>query len=206
MMSRTRTHRPLTHLALVLAVALGVVGAGTAHARPDAARRPMVADKNANQAAKRERVKQRIRIMRGLVLTEQLGLDEATAGKMFPILGKYDDELAKLLAERATLRAKLAAARAGGKPADIAAALDRLVANQRARWTAEEQRFADLRGLLTPEQGAILLDVLPEVDRKILRALRGAVDAGADVGEPRPRARGKNRDRGGRRDNPFNTR
>lgn len=133
-----------------------------------------VDDPAANRGNKRDRVKQRIRVMRAMVLTDQLGLDEATAGKLFPILNRYDDALAKLLADRAALRDKLAAARKGGKPGEINAALDQLVANQRTRWQTEEQRFTDLRVVLTPEQAAELLDLLPEVDREILRGLRGA--------------------------------
>ena len=133
-----------------------------------------VDDPAANRGNKRDRVKQRIRVMRAMVLTDQLGLDEATAGKLFPILHRYDDALAKLLADRAALRDKLAVARKGGKPGEINAALDQLVANQRTRWQTEEQRFADLRVVLTPEQAAELLDLLPEVDREILRGLRGA--------------------------------
>lgn len=124
---------------------------------------------------KRDKVKQRIRAMRAWVLTEELDLDVATAEKMFPVLARHDDELARLLAERNQLRAQLEAARRGGR-AGIDALLDKLVANQRARWNAEDQRFAELRALLTPEQAAALLDLLPEVDRKILRELRQAVD------------------------------
>lgn len=123
--------------------------------------------------AKRDKIKQRIRVMRAVLLTEQLDLDEATAGKLVPILNRYDDVLAKHLADRAAARDKLAAARKGGKPAEINAALDAVIANQRARWQTEEQRFADLRAVLTPEQAAELLDLLPEVDREILRGLRG---------------------------------
>ena len=163
---------------LIVALLLTGVAVPTAMAQPRRRGPAQVADnrkvKPADRAAKRERVKQRIRIMRAMVLTEQLDLDEATAGKMFPILGRYDDELAKLLGERASLRAKLDRARTGAA-GDINRLLDQLVANQRARWSAEEQRFADLRALLTPVQAAKLLDLLPEVDRKILRGLRGAV-------------------------------
>ncbi|MBK9035167.1 MAG: hypothetical protein IPL61_28535 [Myxococcales bacterium] len=203
-LARTLAHPLARTLArLVVVVVALALGTGVAQARPDRPRRgPMVADKTADRAAKRERVKQRIRMMRALVLTEQLGLDEATAGKMIPVLGKYDDELARLLGERATLRAKLDGARTSGKAADISTLLDGLVANQRARWTAEERRFAELRALLTPAQAATLLDLLPEVDRKILRALRGAVapDPEGD-GRRRPRRR-----QGDTLENPFDTR
>lgn len=181
--------KTLTSFVVAIAVALG---GGVAMARP-ADRDVRIAD-NKNRGAKRERVKQRIRIMRALVLTEQLGLDDTGAAKMLPVLDRYDDEVAQLLGERAALRTRLAAAKRAGKSAEVGALLDQLVANQRARWTAEEQRFAELRKQLTPEQAATLLDLLPEVDRKILRGLRGAVDLPDDGARRGPRLRGARSD------------
>ena len=198
----------MTTLRTMLLGALVVAGlVAPAEARPERAG-PRVAQKGPGNAGKRDKVKQRIRIMRAMVLTEQLDLDEAGAAKLFPVLDKYDDVLAKLLGERAALRDKLAAARAAHKTADITAARDQLVANQRARWTAEEQRFADLRAVLTPEQAATLLDLLPEVDRKILRALRGARADAPDAPAPGPRRRGRGGAAGGGElgGNPFDTR
>lgn len=165
----------MRRLLLTLALCFAVAAPAAAQPGPDA---PRGQRQGKGKGTKRERVKERIRMMRAMVLTEQLDLDAATAEKMFPILARYDDDLANLLGERKQLRRQLAAARKRGGPA-IDGLLDKLVANQRARWAAEEQRFADLRRLLTPEQAADLLDLLPEVDRKILRGLRDAVDAGA---------------------------
>ncbi|MBL8623136.1 MAG: hypothetical protein JNK64_17600 [Myxococcales bacterium] len=198
----------MTTLRTMLVGVLVVAGlVAPAEARPDRGG-PQVAQKGPGNGGKRDKVKQRIRIMRAMVLTEQLDLDEATAGKLFPVLDKYDEVLAKLLAERAALRDKLATARTAHKAADITAALDQLVANQRARWTAEEQRFADLRAVLTPEQAATLLDLLPEVDRKILRGLRGARLDAPDEAAPRGRRRGRGGGGAGGElgGNPFDTR
>lgn len=202
----------MTTLRTMLVGALMVAGlVAPAEARPDRAG-PQVAQKGPGNGGKRDKVKQRIRIMRAMVLTEQLDLDEASAAKLFPVLDKYDEVLAKLLAERGALRDKLATARAAHKAADITAALDLLVANQRARWTAEEQRFADLRAVLTPEQAATLLDLLPEVDRKILRGLRGARLDAPDPDDAAPRVRRRGRGGAGAGaggelgGNPFDTR
>ncbi|MEZ4398872.1 MAG: hypothetical protein R3B06_02575 [Kofleriaceae bacterium] len=172
----------------ICSLALAALAAAAVTAAPAAAqrraRRPIVvADKDpaaTKPGAKRDKVKQRLRLMRTLVITEQLGLDDATAAKLFPVLGKFDDELAKLLAERAALRAKLTALRGKNKPQELSSAIDQVVANQRARWAAEERRFAEVRALLTPEQAATLLELLPDVDRRILRGLRGALADGAD--------------------------
>lgn len=175
----------MMRLAIVI-LALLVAAPAVAQPGPGPSRGPGIGERRVGQRApraprqqKREKVKQRIRAMRAWVLTEQLDLDVATAEKMFPVLARHDDELARLLAERKQLRAQLAAARrTRGNAAQIDALLDKLVANQRARWNAEDQRFAELRTMLTAEQAAALLDLLPEVDRKILQELRQAVERG----------------------------
>jgi hypothetical protein len=162
-------------------------------------------------AAKREKVKQQVRAMRAWILTEELGLDDTTAGKLVPVLARFDDEMARLLDERAQLRRDLAAAE-GGDPRVLDGLIDRLVANQRARWALEEQRFADLRRLLTPTQTARLVDILPDLDRRILRGMRraGRGDAGLDDDgppvRPRPRRGRAHRARPGDLKNPFDTR
>jgi hypothetical protein len=124
------------------------------------------------RAEKREKVKQKIRVMRAIILAEELQLDEATAGKLAPILNRFDDEIAKLLQDRLAQRAELREAEAKGDDARMNKAIDKLVANQDARWDTERRRFVDLRKLLSPRQTARLLDVLPEIDRRIMKGLR----------------------------------
>ena len=82
------------------------------------------------------------------------------------------DELDKLLRECVVLCGELRAATDAGDERRIDKAIDKLVANQDARWDSERRRFADLRKLLTPTQTARLLDVLPEIDRRIMKGLR----------------------------------
>ena len=85
-----------------ITIALGLGLASTVAVEPaDAQPRPG-APKD-----KREKAKQRIRIMRALILSEELQLDEATAGKLAPVLNRFDDEIGKLLLERQALRAEL---------------------------------------------------------------------------------------------------
>jgi Spy/CpxP family protein refolding chaperone len=131
---------------------------------------------------RREKIKQKIRALRAYTLTDQLDLDEATAGKLFPLLAKYDDELDKLLAQRADVRGKLEAATALKDNKAVDKAIDDAVANQRALWDAEARRLADLRKILTPQQVARTLIVLPTIERKIQNQLRKAIArrAGAD--------------------------
>jgi hypothetical protein len=121
---------------------------------------------------RREKAKARIRAMRALILAEELELDEATSAKLAPVLNHFDDELASLLQARMEIRERLRAAEAAGDDRAIQGQLDALVQNQDRRWDLERQRFADLRKVLTPRQAARLVDVLPEIDRKILKGIR----------------------------------
>src|SRR5205823_4086188 len=116
----------------------------------------------------RERIKQKVRAMRAWVLTEELELDEATASKLVPVLTRFDDEAMRLVQERNQLRRQLADAREVGADAQLDPLIDKLVANQQARWAAEQRRFAELRRLLTVRQTSRLIELLPDLDRRIL--------------------------------------
>ncbi len=120
---------------------------------------------------KRAKLKKKIRTMRAIVLAEELDLDEDTAAKLFPILNKYDDEFAKLAKQAIELRHLID----GAADADLDDLVDDLVANQRARWQLDEDRFQAVRKVLTARQAARILVVLPEIDRKILQGARKAI-------------------------------
>lgn len=147
-------------------------------------------------AGARERARQKIRALRAMILVQELGLDEATVARLGPVLAKHDDELARLGAERGDLRKALRAALDAGDDRKLDGIVDKLVANQRARWDAEQARFTEVRRLLTPRQAARMVEVLPQIDRRILQGLRRAVrdaaalddgdDAGDDVAPPPP--------------------
>jgi hypothetical protein len=125
--------------------------------------------------ARRERIKKKIRAMRAFTLTEELQLDEATAGRLFPALAKWDDEFDKLLQQRADIEKRLRAADAIKDPRALDKLVDEAVANQRAFWDAQDKRLAELRKILTPAQTARLLVVLPALERKIENQLRRAI-------------------------------
>jgi len=157
----------MRRLAYLLVLALGLA-APAASAQPRGA--PTAAQPN-----KRERIKKRIRALRAYTLTEELALDEATAGKLFPILSKYDDDVDRLLQQRADLQQRLDGAPALKDPKTIDKLIDEAVANQRAFWDLEDKRLAELRRILTPAQTARLLVVLPALERKIQNQLRNAI-------------------------------
>jgi hypothetical protein len=157
--------RPL-RLLLVFVLLGAVGGAGLAQpARPGAAR-----------AAKREQIKQRILAMRAWALTRELGLDERTASRLFPVIARYDGRFARLLRERLDLRRAAEAAAAAGDDHALDRVIDKIVANQRALWDTEAARFQDVRKVLTPRQAAHILVVLPKIDRRIQNQLRRALD------------------------------
>ena len=164
---------------LVVLVAMTIGGAARAQAPGDTP--------PTNQQ-KVERVKQRILALRAARLTSELNLDEKQAAKLFPVLSKYDDTFAKLLKEAVELRKQAQAAAEKNDDAALNDIIDKLVANQRQRWDTQEARFKDVRKVLTPEQAARLLVVLPQIDRQISNQLRKALGRpgrGSDyVGKP----------------------
>jgi len=150
--------------------------------------------------ARRERIKRKIRTLRAYTLTEELQLDEVTAGKLFPALAKWDDEFDKLLLQRADIEKRLKAADAIKDPRALDKLVDEAVANQRAFWDAQDKRLAELRRILTPAQTARLLVVLPVLERKIENQLRRAIRGGGPkAGGPKGDL-GKNPYRGGDED------
>jgi hypothetical protein len=128
---------------------------------------------------RREKIKKKIRALRAYTLTEELALDEATAGKLFPLLARYDDEFDKLLGARVDLQKRLSTADQLKDPKQIDKLIDEAAANQRALWDTESKRLAELRKILTPAQVARTVVILPALERKIQNQLRRAARKGA---------------------------
>jgi Spy/CpxP family protein refolding chaperone len=126
-----------------------------------------------------EKVKQQIRRQRNFELTNQLDLDEATAAKMVGVMGRFDTEFDRLLAQRADQQAKLSNAGQMKDAHAIEHLIDEAVTNQRAFWDVEDRRVAELRKVLTPQQAAKLLVVLPAIERRLQNQLQKAVHPGA---------------------------
>jgi hypothetical protein len=130
---------------------------------------------------KRDRVKKRIRAMRAYALTTELGLEADDAGRLFPLLQKFDDEFDRLLVTRTQLQRKLDDT-SGMNAKTIDKLIDQSLANQRDFWNLEEKRIAELRKILTPPQVARLLVVLPALERRITNQLRQAAKPGGGGG------------------------
>jgi hypothetical protein len=110
---------------------------------------------------RREQIKKKIRALRAYTLTEELALDEQTAGRLFPVLARFDDETDRLLEKRVDVQRRLRRADSLRDGRAIERLIDEAVANQRGFWELEDKRLAELRKILTPIQAARLLVVLP---------------------------------------------
>jgi hypothetical protein len=175
----------MTRLVLVIAMLAAFAGGAAAQAPGQTATAA-----GSGAQAKREKIKQRILTMRAWALTQELSLDEPTAAKLFPVIAKYDDAFARLLRESVELRRAAIDAAARNDDRALDDVIDKIVANQRARWAAEEARFKDVRKVLTPAQAARILVVLPQIDRRIQNQLRKALGGGRRRGRGRGAADG----------------
>jgi hypothetical protein len=135
-----------------------------------------------------DKIKQQVRERRAFELTDALELDEKTAGRMFAVFGRYDDQFDKLLAARAVLQGKLNGADQIRDPKVLEKLIDDAVANQRAFWDLEEHRLTELRTILTPQQIAKLIVVLPQLERRLQNQLQKAI---TNANNPKPRPRGR---------------
>jgi len=175
-------------LAAWLAAAALSLGAGLG---APAGAQPRRAGSAAPPAAseRREEIKKRIRSMRAYTLTEELKLDPESAGQLFPLLARYDDETDKLLEKRVEVQRRLRRAEAMRDPRAVDRLIDEALANQRSFRDLEDRRLAELRKILTPFQTAKLLVVLPDFERRIQNQLRRAIGqrpgAAAAAGGPR---------------------
>src|SRR5687767_7784533 len=84
---------------------------------------------DAPPAVRRERIKERVLALRAATLTRELQLDEATAVRLFPVLARHDEQLARLARDAAVLRRTANDAAARGDNRAVDRAIDELVAN-----------------------------------------------------------------------------
>jgi len=162
-------------LTILVACSLSTAPTVSAWAQAPGQTPPTKPDKQQQRETKRERVKKRVRALRAYTLTEELGLNEADAGKLFPLLAKFDDDFDRLLSERQQLQQQLDGAGNLKDKRAIDKIIDQALANQRASWDAQDKRIAEIRKILTPAQVARMLIVLPALERRIQNQLRNAV-------------------------------
>jgi hypothetical protein len=120
-------------------------------------------------------VKKKIRTMRAFTLTEELALDEPTAGRLFPMLARFDDETDKLLQKRVDVMRRLRHVETIRDPRAIEHLIDEALAVQRGFRELEDRKITELRKILPPVQMAKLLVVMPALERRIQNQLRKAI-------------------------------
>lgn len=162
-------------VAWLTVVLLGISSTAVAQPRRGSGSAAPVERRGGGTVERREQLKERIRAMRAYTLTSKLALDEQTAGRLFAVLSRYDEEIDKTLEKRVDLQRRLVHADALRDPRAIDRLIDDAAANQRAMWDLEDKRLADLRKILTPVQTAKLLVVLPATERRIQNQLRKAI-------------------------------
>jgi hypothetical protein len=175
-------------LGLLVTPALAQPGATPPPARAPGAARPAQPGAPAKPGkpaqpgleAKRQRLRQRILALRAAQVTATLGLDQQGAARLTATLGKWDQRIAG--ARRGVSQARQGLRAELGKPAPDGARINKLVdelmAQQRAAWTLQEDRFRELRAVLSPAQAARLLVLLPEIDRRIQKQIQKVMKEG----------------------------
>jgi hypothetical protein len=169
--------RPIAWLAVVV-LGLGLAQGAGALAQPRRSQGAATTERREAGPAtteRREQIKKKIRALRAYTLTEELALDEQTAGRLFPVLARFDDETDRLLERRVDVQRRLRHADALRDGRAVERLIDEAVANQRGFWELEDRRLAELRKILTPIQAAKLLVVLPALERRIQNQLRKAI-------------------------------
>ena len=141
---------------------------------------------NPRRTARRERLRQRIRAMRAWYLTEQLQLDDATAARLFPILGQFDDEMEALRQRGRQLRRALRRETDSPRPdpAAVNRLIDALLVHYSDLYRVQRDRFTAVRKVVTPAQSARLLLLLPRIDDAIRRQIQRAVGGGGKGNAP----------------------
>ena len=109
----------------------------------------------------------------------ELDLDPQAAARMAAVLGRYDDEFDRLLVARAELQRRLAGADQMKDAKALQRLIDEAIANQHAFRDVEDRRLAELRTILTPQQTARLIVVLPQLERRLQNQLQKAIAKGA---------------------------
>jgi len=162
-------------------VALALLAPASADAQHKQRKRAPAKDGELSKE-KRDQIKQKIRARREWKLTEALELDGATADKLFPILETYDEKFVTVMRQGRTLRQELRKQIEGKQPDDkqLDKTLDKMLDNQRSIWDLNEKRFKAVRKVLSAEQSAKALIVLPQIDHEIRRGMNKARDGGEE--------------------------
>jgi hypothetical protein len=148
---------------------------------------PVVADPAVPAAQRRAQIKKKIQSLRAAELTTDLDLDSQTAARLTATLNKFDDETDALVQQRVDTNRKLQNVGPNTPPRDADHLVDDATALNKAFRDLEDRRFAEVRKLLSPQQTAKLMIVLPEFERRIQNQLRNAIQNAGQGAKKKPR-------------------
>ena len=131
----------------------------------------------------RQEVLERMRALRAFRIVDALKLDEATSGRLFPILARYDDREIQIATERHQVMHELRADADAPRPDDarLNADLNRLLAVRAKQRQLEDDRIRDVRKVLTPAQQAKLVLLLPRLERDFAHWIHEVAGHGEDT-------------------------
>jgi Spy/CpxP family protein refolding chaperone len=158
-------------LGLIGLMLAGLGGAAQAQQhRPGAGGAPapaLATDDHRSPEQLRNEVLERMRALRAFKIVDALKLDEATSGRLFPILARYDDREVQIASDRHKIMHDLHDASEAPHPDDarLNADLNQLIANRNKQRAMEDEKIRDVRKVLTPAQQAKLVLLLPRLER-----------------------------------------
>jgi Spy/CpxP family protein refolding chaperone len=147
-------------MTVLVAMGAGAPAAGAQRAEPPAA-----------QGLLEQRLRQRL----GVIVREQLGLDDAQARRLGDVSARYERERRALALRERELRQQLRDELQGGDQANqdrVARALDRMLEVQQSRLDIVQREQKDLAAFLTPVQRAKYLVLQDQVRRRLEEARR----------------------------------
>jgi Spy/CpxP family protein refolding chaperone len=123
---------------------------------------------------KRQEVEEKLKEYRHYVLQKELGIDDATAEKLFSATDPLIDQMKDLRVEQKKLQTDIELEAAKTKPDEkkLNDLLDSLGKSELAFQTARIEAFDKTKDVLTPLQRVQLLRILAELDRKIREMIR----------------------------------
>jgi len=130
----------------------------------------------------RREVLDRMRALRAFKIVDALKLDEATSGRLFAILSRYDDREMQIAGERHQIMHELRADADAPHPDDarLNADLSRLLVIRNKQRAMEDERIKDVRKVLTPAQQAKLVLLLPRLERDFAHWIHESAGRGDD--------------------------
>ena len=144
--------------------------------------------KNRGGEGKREKIREKVRQMRMAKLIEVLDMDEATATKLLPRMNDYYDKIGEVQHDTGEARRELRALLDADKvdAAKVNKLIDRMIANRDKVHTLESDMIKEVRKILTAEQAAKMIVVLPKINRGLEQKIRKAAGGGGGRGGDEP--------------------